>query len=152
MEPEKLNYNISDVTGRFLFRNLPVGEYLVKADHPGYLSSIETATLTNQYPFGGNLRVKVYQENGIGITDTTKTDDLFVSNNPFGQQLTVYLSDKVTGASRITLYNSLAQPVMVVTTNEQFVTIDTEAIPPGLYLLQVENRSTHTQLKKLVRF
>lgn len=147
-----LNYNTSDVTGRFLFRNLPVGDYLVKADYPGYLSSTETAALTNENPFGGNLRVKVYKENGIGIDAPQKTEGLFVTNNPFGSHLTIYLSEKVTGTSRITLYNALAQPIMVLSTNEQTITIDTESVPSGLYLLQVENQSTITRFKKLLRF
>lgn len=151
MEGNKLRYNVSDVTGRFLFRNLPTGDYKLFADYPGYKSTTETASLTTAFPFGGNVRVRIYNESSIGTDEPADPADDIMVNNPFSDMLTVFLPSGFTGSSRLTVRNALGQPVITNTTEKDNIVLNTEMLPDGLYYLQIENQSTRTRIKKLIK-
>ncbi|HBZ66663.1 MAG TPA: hypothetical protein DEO70_07480 [Bacteroidales bacterium] len=147
-----LKYNVTDITGRFLFRNLPVGSYLLFADHPGFLSSTESVALTNQMPFGGNIRVKIYKQPEVGINEAALTDDLLVAGNPFGRFLNICLSEMTTGTSTITIRNMIGQTIFELNTDEKSLTINTEKWPSGIYLIHLDNPSIHSQSRKVLKF
>lgn len=147
-----LKYNITDVTGRFLFRNLPVGNYLLFADHPGYQSTTESISLTNQMPFGGNIRVKIYKQSEVGIDESLYRENLFVSENPFNKFLNISLSELLSGTSRLTISNVIGQTVFELNTEEKRIIVNTEKWPTGLYIIHLENPFIRSQSRKALKF
>jgi len=151
MEGNKLRYNVSDITGRFLFRNLPTGDYKLFADYPGYKSTTETVSLTTASPFGGNVRVRIYNKSSVGTEEPAEITDDVLINNPFGEVLTVLLPPSFTGSSRLIIRNSLGQPVISNTTEKDNITLNTRMLPDGIYYLQIENERIKTKIKKLIK-
>lgn len=147
----KLRYNVSDVTGRFLFRNLPSGEYRLVADHPGYHSTVEDVILSQATPFGGNERVKIYKESSIGWQETEDLSGSIVVTNPFGDYLMISQQLTIGESVQIMLYNALGQPVVSQTSGEQFVKIDTRGLQNGIYLLQIYDQNRNKTTRKLIK-
>lgn len=151
IEGHKLRYNVSDVTGRFLFRDLPAGIYKLVADHPGYLSSTESVSLNAANPFGGNERIRIYQESAIGEDEPLDVNNLVLINNPFGDWLNLRLPDAPTEPFTIQLYNALGQPVATTVATEKAIQLPTKHLAKGLYLLHIQYHKIKDTVIKLIK-
>ena len=127
----------SDVTGHFYFYGLPLGTYKLIADKPGMLSTTEIAKIDIQYPAAGNVVVKLYYPTVIGIDTPIDEADFSITPNPVNKTADIHLP-RIKGMWSLKVYNSVGMFTgLSYQTNDELLSLNTEALAEGLYLLVI---------------
>lgn len=147
-----LGFALTDAEGRFRFRNLPFGTYMLMVDMPRYGFDVsEAITLTPDLYRVEDVTLSLRENGRISVGGTspsvTAKSDVTVYPNPVGDKLHLFgLSDS---SSRVRVFDSNGLEVRLPCENDSFssMVLHTERLPKGLYMIVVENQAGQEILK-----
>jgi len=134
-------YTMTDASGNFSLNNLPLGTYTVMADMINRFTNDLTITLTAAAPSANGLSIEVNaQPTGIADQPTPITADALFPN-PATSTASLSLSLQAATRVEVRILNLAGQTVATQTQDlpvgSSTLTLDVQALPAGLYLVQV---------------
>jgi hypothetical protein len=140
-----LQYTRSGVDGMFSFTNLPMGTYILHAEIMGIHTNQATVTLTEGQPeIGVEVQVTGEEANvvfGIGEKKISIEKVSEVYPNPVTSASRIEISLKKSATVKISIFNQAGLHMADFDRNlpagPQSITLSTESLPAGLYLLRI---------------
>lgn len=112
--------------------------------------SIYLVSAKKWFNTGDKYAIDLILDLGVGISETDKSDIKKVSihPNPFNGNLTVSNLD---AATQILVSNVLGQRVMTIDVTDKSMTINTENLEKGVYLITINDEDGHLKTKKIIK-
>ncbi len=142
---------MTDANGKYIFTNLPQGNYIVEVQIPGYEQIIvaevilDAETLVEE-----DINFTIWATNGTitSVPKNIRQTEIMAYPNPTKGKVFIDLS--LFEASTISVYDLAGRLVLTNQfDNSSRVSIDLSGQTPGIYLMHIRTESSH-QIKKLV--
>lgn len=154
-----LVYSHSAADGTFIFDNLPLGTYILHAEIMGIHTNQAVVSLTEQQT-GVSVEIQVTGTEanmyfGIGqpVTSLEKAGEVYPNPVIANAMIDITLREKT--EVRLSLYShagaNLSERTLNLTAGTHQLRLNTEGLPPGLYILSMVTTDGGTISKKVVK-
>ncbi len=155
---EQLASTVTDADGMFSFGILPMGDYLIRVDMPGYNMTIPTTINQNNSANGQVFDLEYLLDvdnktidlmSSLSSKKTEAETNLKIYPNPANDLIKVTVTNDVPYVVRI--FNSLGQQLSVTNSTVREVTIDVSGLRDGIYFVRVEQQGKVHASKLIIK-
>lgn len=136
-----MDYTITDNEGRFSFKELPYGRYIIDAEKSGFETIISSSLdLNREVPVRDDILLKITSILKIEVIVPEKPENKrsLVYPNPASEQIFLGIGSQISGNVEIDIFNAFGQLILQtsvkVTDQSSRIAIQTDKFPDGFYL------------------
>ncbi|WP_299255565.1 T9SS type A sorting domain-containing protein [uncultured Cytophaga sp.] len=145
----KIAYTQTDVNGAYSFKNVKAGNYKIAPEFVGTglaangTSIPVTADGNPSTKEDGSMTLEEKSSSTTGVLNKTSSTSVYAYPNPTKDIVTITVSN-TSGSGELKLYNETGSVAFqkVVSVNEPTLTVNIEALPKGIYMLQLVTNDT----------
>lgn len=153
-----LEWTLTDEYGQFQFSSLAYGNYMLQADVAGIWCQPELVILNEDFPINDTVLIRMYEENPFSIDEASEQliSITSVYPNPVADQLNMMYYSTEDISMQLDIINLTGQTLNTysyqVRKGQNTITIPTENIPVGLYMMSLKwNGQKYPVTKKFIK-